>query len=351
MNAIRSYFRPAAGPNATGSKPAKNGRVPPLDAASGGTALPQALSILSGSPGPSTPRHPGSRPVSVHPDGDFRNNSPQDVDEIKNAIATNWVYQVQNENMWSGNSGAEGVVLRKAPRQFIACPNELRSERGGLFDAASELNAKVSWHRNSLTFILLIPQKISMTVNTRVIRLVLERTKLVTITLRDGLRVQILPSIKFLATCQKHQNAAFIKDQGILVVWADSPREVISQAKDIERQMMHVFARSLDPYDEKSQEKESHTVHITEKPSGSSDLDSENMSREDGLAEGPRRIVLTQAVLCAITLILIIAALGSGWRQIAIGIKVDHNWMRLAFILVMPLQIWLALVRVRLRVC
>lgn len=144
MNAIKSYFRPAAGPNASGSKPIQERRGPPFDAGSGGTARPQELDILSGYSAPSTPRYPGSRPGSVHPDGDFRNNTPQDVDEIKNAIAINWVYQVQNENMWSGNTGAEGVVLRKAPKQFIACPDELTSERGGLFDAASELNAKVS---------------------------------------------------------------------------------------------------------------------------------------------------------------------------------------------------------------
>lgn len=186
-----------------------------------------------------------------------------------------------------------------------------------------------------------------MTVSTRVISLVVERTRHVTITLQDGLRIQILPSIKFLPTCQKHQNAAFIKDQGILVVWADSPREVITQAQDIERQMMHVFARSLDPYDEKSPEKDGHSVQVTEKASGGSDADSENMSREDGLAEGPRRVVLNQAILSAITLILIIAALGSGWRHLAIEIKADGNWIRLAFILVMPLQIWLALVRVQ----
>ena len=148
MNAISSYFRPAAGPNATGGKPANNSRVSPLDATSKSTALHQEMNILSGSPGPSTRPHYGSRPVSVHPDGDFRNNAPEDVDEIKNAIAINWVYQVQNENMWSDNTAAEGVVLRKAPGQFIACPNELTSERGGLFDAASELNAKVCWHRS-----------------------------------------------------------------------------------------------------------------------------------------------------------------------------------------------------------
>ena len=114
---------------------------------------------------------------------------------------------------------------------------------------------------------------------------------------------------------------------------------------------MHVFARNLDPYDEKSQEKEGHNVHVSEKPCDGSDLDAGKIPREDGLAEGPRKIVLNQAVLCAITIILIIAALGSGWRQLAIEIKVDHNWLRLAFILVMPLQVWLALVCVRFGIC
>jgi hypothetical protein len=109
--------------------------------------------------------------------------------------------------------------------------------------------------------------------------------------------------------------------------------------------MMQVFARSLDPYDDQLQEKDAQPVQVTEKHSGESDVDSEGFPREDGLTEAPRKVVLIQAVLCAITIILIIAALGSGWRQIAIQIMVDHNWVRLAFILVMPLQIWLALVR------
>lgn len=183
-----------------------------------------------------------------------------------------------------------------------------------------------------------------MTVNTRVINLILERTDLVTVDLHDGLHVQILPSIKFLGGCQRHQNAAFIKDQSILVVWADSPSEIINRAKKIESQMMTVFARGLDPYDEKNQVKAGPAVTITEKPSDGSGLDGDGIAQEDGLLEPPRKIVLNQAVLTGVTLILIVAALGSGWRQVAIEIIVDHKYLRLAFILVVPLQIWLALV-------
>lgn len=156
MNAIRSYVRPTTGPKATKLKPITNGKGAALDASLVGTTPPHALNNSTGSPGPSATRHAQSRPVSAHPDGDFRNNSPQDIDEIKNAIAINWVFQVQNENMWNGNSGAEGVVLRKAPRHFIACPDDLAYNSGGFFDAASELNAKVCSHQISFTFILLI---------------------------------------------------------------------------------------------------------------------------------------------------------------------------------------------------
>ena len=144
MGAFKSYFRPNAGPKATGSKSVENGKVPSRDALLVETTMLQDMNISTASRGPSTPHHPGSRPVSVHPDGDFRNNTPENIDELKNAMAINWVHHVQMENRWNGNGVTEGVVLRKAPRQFIACPDELRFARESLFDAATELNAKVS---------------------------------------------------------------------------------------------------------------------------------------------------------------------------------------------------------------
>lgn len=182
-----------------------------------------------------------------------------------------------------------------------------------------------------------------MTVSTRVINLILERTDQVAVDLNNGLRIQILPGIGFLGGCQRHQNAAFIKDQSLLVVWADSPIEIIDRAKKIESQMMIIFARGLDPYDEKNQMKDS-AVIVTEKPLNGSELVDDGIAREDGLLEPPRKIVLNQALLSGITIILIIAALGSGWRQIAIEFAIDHQYLRFAFIVVVPLQIWLALV-------
>ena len=50
----------------------------------------------------------------------------------------------------------EGVVLKRAPGEFIACPEFLAGRQSGLFEAASGLNSKVSrdvkcWPTKELT--------------------------------------------------------------------------------------------------------------------------------------------------------------------------------------------------------
>ncbi len=183
-----------------------------------------------------------------------------------------------------------------------------------------------------------------MTVNTRVIKLFLRRQDLSYVPLQDGLRLQILPDITHLPRCQKHHFAAFINDAAILVVWDDEPKNLLERAKSIQQQLMDMIWQESSPYQtEKSPGKVSHGFSVTELA-----LDSEegDISRED-LAEKPRRTVLIQPVLTGITLAMIIAALGSGWRQIAVELVVDKSWLRLAFLIVVPLQIWLALVRAR----
>ena len=155
--------------------------------------------------------------------------------------------------------------------------------------------------------------------------------------------MQILPNIAFLPTCQKYQNAAFIKDQAILIVWADSPKEVLARAAAIEEQMLHVFSQGMSPYgeEESDEKKEETNVNIVEVPSDSS---AEGYDKEEGFVEKPRRINLTQAIQTAIAIFLAIAAMGSGWREMAIEIEVDNSFLRLAILVVTPIQIWLAMV-------
>lgn len=181
-----------------------------------------------------------------------------------------------------------------------------------------------------------------MTVNTRVIKLFLRRQDLSYVPLQDGLRLQILPDVTHLPQCQKHHFAAFLNDSAILVVWDDEPKNLLKRAEHIQKQLMDMIWQESSPYQtEKASQKNSHDVSVTDLGFGSE----EGVISEENLVEKPRRTVLIQPVLTAITLFLIIAALGSGWRQIAVELVVDKSWLRLAFLIVVPLQIWLALVR------
>ena len=179
-----------------------------------------------------------------------------------------------------------------------------------------------------------------MTVNTRVIKLFMRRQDLAYVPLDDGLRLQILPNITYLPTCQKHHFAAFIADTSLLIVWDDEPKHLLVRARNIEQQLMRmIWKPDSAPYDEKTNKTQS--VLVTEVP----------YDGEDGAAAGeeqrekPRKTIMIQAVLCALTLIILLLAIGSGWRQVAIELAIDHSMLRLAFAAVVPLQMWLALVR------
>jgi len=156
--------------------------------------------------------------------------------------------------------------------------------------------------------------------------------------IEPGLRIQVLPDISYLPRCQKHQFAAFIADRGMLLVWDDEPKKIIGRTERLEKALMKMIWGNKSAYPEDVDEnKKAPQVEVTR----IHELDGDVESR---LPEKDRRIVLYTPITVAITLALVITALGSGWRQVAVEIFVDHNWLRLAFIVCLLPQIWLALV-------
>ena len=183
-----------------------------------------------------------------------------------------------------------------------------------------------------------------MTVNTRVVQLFLRREDRAYVPLENGLRLQILPNFSFLPQCQKHHFAAFIQDSSVLVVWDDQPTHILGHIKEIEGQLMSMIWNDSAENDER----------LSPGPGGDSkrqadiqiqDVNGDAVEGNDKTSEGPRKIVFIQSLLTAITLILIIAAIGTGVRRMMIEVKVDHNYLRLALLIVVPLQVWLALVK------
>lgn len=179
-----------------------------------------------------------------------------------------------------------------------------------------------------------------MTVNTSSIHILLSQHDEAYIQLEHGRRLQILPSVNYLPSCQVHHFAAFIQDSSTLVVWGDDPTTIIERIVRIEQQIVAAslsFSFGREKVMSSAMSSRSKSVLVSEKPVG--DYDDETRSRK----EVPRRVGLLHAVLSALTLILMMAAVGSGCRELAIEVGYDKAMIRLALIVVIPLQAWLGL--------
>jgi hypothetical protein len=174
-----------------------------------------------------------------------------------------------------------------------------------------------------------------MTVNTRVMKILLHSNVMPYIEIKPGLRVQVLPGISYLPRCQKHQFAAFIADPGVLVVWDDEPKKIVGRAERLETALLSMIWGEPGISREDHGKQDGSRIFLPE----TRDVDSEALAEEK-----PRRIVLMQSWLTAATLTLTVSAIGAGWRQVAIEIAVDRGFMRILFILAFLPQAWLALV-------
>lgn len=173
-----------------------------------------------------------------------------------------------------------------------------------------------------------------MTVNSRIIKTFLQWSPdAVDVPLMNGLRVQILPTVDDLPKARKHQFAAFIASEQLLVVWDDEAMNLIPRAKAIENELMELVWRTGDPEEEEEMnEKKGPAVVETV------------INEETGEYVSKRPTNIQNSVLVGITLVIVVSMLGAGWRQIAIEIGVDRGYIRCAFLLLTPIQVFFTLV-------
>lgn len=176
-----------------------------------------------------------------------------------------------------------------------------------------------------------------MTVNSRVIKVFLGWSPdAVDVPLMNGLRVQILPTIEDLPRARKHQFAAFVASEALLVVWDDDALHLIQRAKAIESELMELVWKTGEPEEaEEGASKKGPNVTAVEIDEESGQIIPEH-----------RPTNLLNTILVSITLILIVTVLGAGFRALAVEIAVDKNWLRLAFVALTPVQIFFTLVGV-----
>lgn len=176
-----------------------------------------------------------------------------------------------------------------------------------------------------------------MTVNSRVIKTFLSWSPdAVDVPLMNGLRVQILPTVDDLPRARKHQFAAFIASEALLVVWDDDPSHLVERAKTIESELMALVWRTGESEEEDDANNEKKVPRVT---------DYEVDSESGEIIPERRSINLQNSVLVAFTLIIVVTLLGAGFRSLAQEIAIDHSMLRVAFVALTPIQIFFTLVR------
>ncbi|KAI1875914.1 uncharacterized protein JN550_001410 [Neoarthrinium moseri] len=238
------------------------------------------------------------------------------LDDIKHEVMVNYLYQQQCAHLWvsDGSGEVEGVLLRKSRGQYMACPAQLGNSPFAM--ACAALNVQCA-----------------MTVNSRVIKTFLSWSPdAVDVPLMNGLRVQILPTVDDLPRARKHQFAAFIAAEALLVVWDDDALHLMQRAKAIESELMELVWQSDQNDDD--DEKRASPVSVNEY----------EIDEESGQIKPEARPVhLQNTYLVSITMVLVVVSLGAAFRQLAIEVSVDGSYLRLALVALFPIQIFFTL--------
>lgn len=170
-----------------------------------------------------------------------------------------------------------------------------------------------------------------MTVNSRVIKTFLQWSPdAVDVPLLNGLRIQIIPTIEDLPRARKHQFAAFVASEALLVVWDDEALHLVQRAKAIESELMELVWKTGETEDDEGKKEANVGVYEIDEESGE-------------VIPEKRPLHLQNTVLVALTIMLICTTLGAGARQLAIEVEVDGKFTRLALLALTPVQIFFTL--------
>src|ERR1700733_796154 len=175
-----------------------------------------------------------------------------------------------------------------------------------------------------------------MTVHSRVIKTFLAWSPDATdVPLMNGLRVQILPTISDLSRARKHQFAAFVASDALLIVWDDDPSHIMERAEAIESELMELVWKAGAPREEGEANDDKRATRITE-------FEVDKESGEISPEQRPTNLMNT--ILVALTIVIILTLLGLGFRSVAVEVAVDRGYTRLAFLALTPVQVFFTLV-------
>ncbi|KAF2636439.1 putative glycosyltransferase family 2 protein [Massarina eburnea CBS 473.64] len=243
------------------------------------------------------------------------------MEDIKHEVMVNHLFLQQCKKLWIADVSGEieGVILRKTKGTYLTCPPSL-------------IQSPLAYYCSVMNF------NVAMTVNSRIITTFLTHAPHLTdVPLKGGLRIQILPTINSLPHARKNQFAAFLALESVLVVWDDEPLNLFTRAAAIEDEVMNLVWRSggTDDGDDEGEGGEKN---------GGARVREVGMDEETGMVRVEvRRTHVMNGVLVGCTVFLIAGMLGAGLRQIAQEIAVDGGYIRLAFLILTPIQVFFTL--------
>jgi hypothetical protein len=104
--------------------------------------LPMEEIPLKSTPSP-RPSALSRQNTSQYPPGDFRNQTLEEINDIKCEVMVNWLHSQQEERVWIAGGRGEGVVLKKSKGVYTSSPTALETEIDGLLSAIQDMNIKV----------------------------------------------------------------------------------------------------------------------------------------------------------------------------------------------------------------
>lgn len=250
---------------------------------------------------------------------------------LRSDVMVNSLYQQALQKSYLNPADLwQGVVLKKARGEYACCPPQLRHLENSFFAAAADMNVCCA-----------------MTMSTTLTLTILNSMACADmdyVPLPGGLRVQVLKKMADLRWCQLHHFAAFVEDPPVLVVWDDNVKNLLARAEDLEAKFVKVIWGDA-------------TGQTGDDPAGSStEFNKTDRPVEKNVDTGhleagheKRSVRLNCALMSAATIVLAVGCLSLGWRKLALEIKTDHHWLRLALIAVFPAQIFTSHVRVMSR--
>jgi hypothetical protein len=152
----------------------------------------------------------------------------------------------------------------------------------------------------------------------------------VEIPISGGEQIQIVPEVNDLLRARRHQYAAFIASEAILVVWDDDKLHLLERASAIEAELIRYVWNIGNDESEKDED-----VKITEC----------EVDEESGAIKSEERPVhYYHSVMVGCTLCIVTVLQSLGYQNIALDVINLHRWESLAFLAMTPISVFLSLV-------